>query len=259
MIRAVLRRLGRNKTIWKRLPPDLGGGRVCCSPEALLSVWKPGWQSKQALVLFDWARRYVRPGMHVWDVGAHQGLFAFAAAAVCGSKGEVVAFEPDPYLVNLMERSIATGSHRGAPVRVLPVAVSDKHAVATFLIAATDRTLNHLATAQGNPRTGGSRASRLVMVATMDWLSEELVPPDLVKIDVEGAEGATLGASLALLKQHRPALIVEVAGENIGTVGDILREADYLMFDVADPRKGPLTSPAWNTLAVPRECKSEYL
>ena len=235
MMRSFLRLASRNRVMWKRLPADLGRGRICCSPEATLSVWKPGWASTQALGLFDWARRYCKPGMRVWDLGANQGLFAFAAASKCGQKGEVIAFEPDPFLISLLERSIASGTHQGAPLSMLPLAVAEDLTLSRFLIAATDRTLNHLAEAKGNPRTGGSRASRTAMVVTLDWLSKQLTPPDLIKIDVEGAEDRVLRGGIELLRAHRPILIVEVAAEC-----------------------GVLASPAWNTLAVPAERLGDF-
>jgi FkbM family methyltransferase len=134
-------------------------------------------------------------------------------------------------------------------VSVLPLAVAEELAISPFLIAATDRTLNHLAEAKGNPRTGGSRASRSVMVATLDWLSNQFVPPDLIKIDVEGAEDRVLRDGIELLRAHRPVVIVEVAGECARSVAETLQDADYLMLDVRAPERGPLASPAWYTLA----------
>lgn len=257
-MRSFLRLAGKNRVMWKRLPSDFGRGRICCSPEATLSVWKPGWASKQAIGLFDWARRYVKPGMHIWDLGANQGLFAFAAAARAGPQASVIAFEPDPFLISLLERSIASGTHQGAPVSVLPLAVAEDLAIGRFLLSATDRTLNHLLEAKGNLRTGGSRGSRMVIVVTLDWLSEQLTPPDLIKIDVEGAEDRVLRGGIQLLRSHRPILITEVAAECAHSVAETFQAADYLMLDVLAPERGPLASPAWNTLAVPAEQLGDF-
>ena len=133
-MRGLLRRLFRNRILSKRLPASLGGGTVICSPEATLSMLKPGWKSDQILNLFGWARKFLSPGMHVWDVGANQGLFSFAASHVVGETGRVVAFEPDPFLTALMARSTATGTHRGAPVSVFSVALSDTSAAVNHRI-----------------------------------------------------------------------------------------------------------------------------
>ena len=44
-------------------------------------------------------------GSVVWDIGANVGLFAFAAASLAGPGGQVVAMEPDAWLVQLLRRS----------------------------------------------------------------------------------------------------------------------------------------------------------
>jgi FkbM family methyltransferase len=242
----------RNRRLWKQLPADLGGGKICCSPEATLSVLKPGWSSEQALGLFDWARFYVKPGMRIWDLGSNQGFFTFAASFRAVG-GEVIAFEPDPFLVSLLESSIATGSHTGASIDVLPLAISDSLHISRFLVSGTDRTLNHLAEVKGNPRMGGTRESRPVMVVTLDWLCQQLAPPDLIKIDVEGAEAKVLSGGLKLLKDHRPTVIVEVAQECAQSVSSLFAEAEYLMFNIKAPQNGSIHIPAWNTLALPAE------
>jgi FkbM family methyltransferase len=195
----------------------------------------------------------VKPGMCIWDLGANQGLFAFAAAARAGVEGEVFAFEPDPYLVALLEHSLSSGSHNAAAVHVMPLALSDKVSIGQFLIAQTDRTLNHLAVAKGNPRTCGFRTSRPVMMVTLDWLGEHLKPPNLIKIDVEGGESLVLHGSQELLRRHRPIVIIEVAQECALSVSILFAEANYLMFDIQTPQDGPITQPAWNTLALPAE------
>ncbi len=251
-----LRWVARNRVIRKRLPSDLGGGVLFCSPDALLSVWRPGWQSEQTLNLFEWARRFVGPGQVVWDVGANQGLFSFAAAAAAGASGHVVAFEPDPFLAGLLYRTRQAQS-AAARVDILPVAVSGSSGLATFCVAATDRALNHLADVAGNPQSGGSRERFAVVTVTLEWMAQQLPSPDVIKIDVEGGELAVLEhAGSQLLEHIRPRWIIEVAAENADGVSAVLRSANYRLFDANDPGR-ELKSPAWNTLAVPAErCES---
>ena len=40
--------------------------------------------------------RFLRPGMTVLDLGAHQGLYTLLASKRVGSSGRVIAFEPSP-------------------------------------------------------------------------------------------------------------------------------------------------------------------
>jgi len=257
MMRQLLRKLSRNRVLSKRLPRDLGNGRVYCSPEALLSTWKPGWQSRQAQGLFEWARRYVEPGMCVWDVGANQGVFSFAASARAGRGGSVFAFEPDLFLVDLLRRSRASGSHMGAPVHILPIAVSDHDGMEEFQIASTDRALNHLSRVGGNPHAGSARERTLVMSQSLDGLMTVVPRPDLIKIDIEGAELELLRGGQEFLRAVRPVLILETAMQYRPAVGELLRELDYSIFEVHSGLDVPLSVPAWNSLIWPNERASD--
>lgn len=249
---SVLRSWSRDKVVRKRLPEDLGGGLIFCSPDALLSTWKPGWQSTQALNLFEWARRFVKPGDVVWDVGANQGLFSFAALAASNPTGRVIAFEPDPFLAGLLYRTRRAQAVESR-MDILPIAVAADVALAGFSVAAKDRALNHLTTLHGNPHTGGERERLTVVTVPLAWLASEMPAPNVVKIDVEGAELDVLrGAGEGLLLRSRPTWIIEVAAENASAIAAILRDADYRLFDAAAPQT-EVTSPAWNTLAVPAE------
>jgi len=250
-MRALLSALARDRIVKKRLPHDLGGGTVFCSPDALLSMWKPGWRSHQAANLFAWARRYVKTGDVVWDIGANQGLFTFAAAAMSGAAGRVVAFEPDPFLFGLLYRSSRAQSR--ARIDVLPVAVGGNSGVATFCVASKDRALNHLASVPGNPHTRGDRDRLAVVSVTLDFVAQHLPAPNLIKVDVEGAElGLLEHAGSLMLNGARPTWIIEVAAENANPIADILRTARYRMFDANAPGQ-EIDRPAWNTLAVPEE------
>jgi hypothetical protein len=51
-------------------------------------------------------------------------------------------------------------------------------------------------------------------------------PPDLVKIDVEGAEGAVIHGMEGLLARHRPLLLVEIHG--LGPASSVVAVLDRL-------------------------------
>lgn len=253
VIRQLLRKFSRNKVLTKRLPKDLGNGRIYCSPEALLSTWKPGWQSRQAQGLLQWVRRYVEPGMCVWDLGANQGIFSFAASAQAGPDGTVFAFEPDLFMVDLLRRSRATGSHSGAPVHILPIAVSDHDGMEELQIASTDRALNHLSSVGVNPHAGCARERNLVMCQSLNGLMSKLPKPDLLKIDIEGAEFELLRGGQEFLRTVRPVMILETAVKHRPAVAQLLRDLDYSIFEVDSGLDASLSSPAWNSLVWPNE------
>jgi hypothetical protein len=78
--------------------------------------------------------------------------------------------------------------------------------------------------------------------------------PDVLKIDVEGAEVPVLDGATTVLSSARPRLFVEVAGENADTVERVLRSYDYLLFDGETLTRVDTSSGApSNTVAVPQE------
>ena len=69
------------------------------------------------------------------------------------------------------------------------------------------------------------------MTVTLDWLAERFPIPDVVKIDVEGAERQVLEGGTSLLKQASPILICEVASANSHWVTNFLLSLDYKFVD----------------------------
>jgi FkbM family methyltransferase len=209
---------------------------------------------------------FVRPGDSVWDVGANMGLFSFAAAVAAGPSGHVLAVEPDTDLAGLLRRSAAVadadsadadsadadsaGGVKHARVEVLPAAVAEELSVARFNIACRNRATSHLA-GFGTPMAGGVRSTQLVPTVTLDWLATRFPVPDVLKIDVEGAELAVLNGGGQVLAQA-PTVICEVAAENANAVFDILTSHGYPVYDGDQHREDRVraTAAPFNTLAV---------
>lgn len=251
MIRVLLERFSRNLILRRRLPPEFGGCQIFASPESALRFWYQDL-TKVDPTLFRAVRELVSPGDVVWDVGSNVGLFAFAAAGLAGPRGQVLAIEADIWLAQLLRRSAAQRSFGSAQVRVLPGAVSAEVGVSEFEIAARGRASNHLE-GFGNSQAGGTRERQLVMTMSLDSLLTHFPPPNVLKIDIEGAEALAIRGASRLLSEFRPRLLVEVSEANAVEVGQTLRSLGYVLFDAdADiAQRVPLQSPVFNTLALP--------
>jgi FkbM family methyltransferase len=153
----------------------------------------------------------IQPGDVVYDVGANIGWFSLLAARRVGPTGQVVAFEPAPANVRYI-RSNAT-SNRLANIVAVPAAVSDHDGWGDFI---ADGSL------KGHLGTGGDP----VPVVSLDTWAASHAPPSVLKIDVEGAEGAVLRGMLSTLHALGPTLIIEL--HDTGTeVADLLDSAGY--------------------------------
>ncbi len=194
----------------------------------------------------------VEEGKIVWDVGANVGLFAFSAAAKTGSTGSVIAFEPDIEMQRLLHRSVAKQQKDRAFVEIIPVAITHEAGIKTFCIAKRSSSANYLE-GKGTTQTGGVSDARTVSCVSLDWVSNFRPPPNILKIDVEGAEIEALKGAVKLLEEHRPIIICEVAGENSIEVFELLTSHGYRIFD-GETKKGsrtPLKMAPYCTVALP--------
>jgi FkbM family methyltransferase len=250
MIRATLEKISRNVVFKRHLPPENGDCSVFVTPEAGLRYWRPDF-SMVDKPLLDICAEIVRPGCVVWDIGANVGLFSFSAAGLAGPTGKVYAIEPDTFLVALLRKS-AHANPDAAPVEVLPIALAERVGFERFIIAERSRAASHLR-GHGSSQAGGMRESQTVVVVTLDWLALQVSPPNIVKIDSEGAEARILSAGGQMLSRHRPIVICEVMAENSAAVTSILRTAKYAIFDGTQPKacRKRLDEAPWDTLAIP--------
>jgi FkbM family methyltransferase len=205
------------------------------------------------------AQEVVRPGDVVWDIGANIGLFTFAAAALTGPSGHVVAFEPDAWLVQLLRRSGALQSPAAGTVEVIPAAVASGIALRPFNVARRSRAYNALAN-YGLSQTGGYEEPFKVPAYNLDWLADHLPKPNVIKCDVEGAEIEVFKDQSYMLGDIRPVVVCEVAGETAADIVSVFREYGYKLYDGGKPLLGSraLETACWDTIAIPEELAIKY-
>ena len=249
MIRTVLERLSRKVVLRRRLPSRLGGDQLFVSPDSALRCWKRNLDSAWG-DLFAFAEEFVNKGDVVWDVGANVGMLTFPCAFRAGSAGRVIAIEPDVFLVNLLRQSASNMSPERAAVVVLPVAVSNSIGIASFHIARRGRSTNYLASLPGSSEAGGVRETVSVITVTLDWLMEQLPKPNVLKIDVEGAEFNVLAGATRLLTEAKPVILCEVSRENEDACTEILRSHGYNLYDFDNRGRGRLEKAPFSTLAI---------
>jgi FkbM family methyltransferase len=251
MLRTIAERLSRSKSFRYRLPEIYGGCRFYVTPESGLRYWIPNRAIKADEALLRSAAETVKPGSRVWDVGANMGLFSFAAAGLAGTLGRVYAFEPDAVMARLVRRS-ARLNPQAAPVEVIPCAIAQDLGLAHFEIAQRSRASNALEGFQLS-QGGGVRELETVLTVSLDWLAERIPLPDVLKIDVEGAELVVFRGARQLLKTKRPVLLFELTRSNWDEESRLLGDLGYTLYDSELPpsERKPLTEPAYNILGIP--------
>jgi FkbM family methyltransferase len=247
-MRSAVERTSHRIVVRRRLPRPFESARIYVSTEGGLRYLARPMAGVDPLLL-RLAAEVVRPGDTVWDIGANLGLFSFAAAALAGREGQVLAVEPDTDLAGLLRRSAAGGGTH-APVEVLPAAVSDELSVARFHVARRNRATSHLA-GFGSSMAGGTRSTRLVPTVTLDSLADRFPAPDVIKVDVEGAEFPVLAGGYRVLSLQ-PTVICEVSHQNAEAVAEVLIRHGYTLYDGAryPAERAPASVAPFNTLAI---------
>lgn len=146
-----------------------------------------------------------------YDVGAHVGLMTLALAERVGQKGKVFSFEPCPTTRSLIEE-LVVHNHLTGVVRVMDVALAELNGGQNLFLG-KNSFMNFLEGAwDGQPIK--NRKAIPVRTATMDsFIYDNLnPPPDLLKIDVEGAEALVIQGGLKTIKAFSPRIIIEIHG-----------------------------------------------
>lgn len=151
-------------------------------------------------------RRLLGPGDVFYDVGANIGFFALAAARRVGAAGAVYAFEPVPE--NATAIRTAAELNRFEQLEVVEQAVG-RAAGRDRLLLVEDLSWSHLESRGWHPRTADTLDIEIVAIDDL-VASGRIRPPQLVKIDVEGAEIDVIAGMRRTIEQHRPAIVCEL-------------------------------------------------
>ena len=135
---------------------------------------------------------------------------------------------------------------------MIPVAVAQSVDLRSFCIASRARSANFLS-GYGSTQTGGIAEEQIILTVTLDWLAERFPLPDVLKIDVEGAELEVLHGAKSLFERKRPVILCEVSSESSQDVTAFLSSVGYQIFDGELPkeRREILRSAPYCTVAVP--------
>lgn len=146
-------------------------------------------------------QRALRPGAVVYDIGANVGIYSLLAGFCVGPTGRVYAFEPLPRNVGYLRRHLAFNNLENCTV--IEKAVCDQAGSLAFSAAGWNPSMARLS----------SDGEFMVPTTTLDacvYGSDALRPPDVLKIDVEGAELQVLQGGLRAISEFHPAIFLEL-------------------------------------------------
>jgi FkbM family methyltransferase len=155
----------------------------------------------------------LKNGQVFFDIGANVGYYTILGGRRVGPQGKVFAFEP--VIRNLAYLYRHTVLNKASNVTIISAACSDTLSLTQFSAGpnfATGHMTNNI-----RLETGANEPAFPVPTVTVDAMVQLLgVSPDVIKIDVEGAELSVLMGAQATLRKAKPKIF-------LSTHSDLLR------------------------------------
>lgn len=157
------------------------------------------WEMWVTEALYD----LVRPGMVVADIGANVGYFTLLMAELVGPTGRVHGFEPNPRLVELVDKSLrVNGFSQWASIHW--IALGDQNDQSVTLVVPPLTPMNaYILPFGADAPSEGVAVPMARLDSREDWQAIELA-----KIDVEGAEQLIWSGLQGLLDSGRLRTVV---------------------------------------------------
>ncbi|MBI5578837.1 MAG: FkbM family methyltransferase [Deltaproteobacteria bacterium] len=194
-----------NRTFFRGSAPPMtvSGFRMSAhSFDRYLALWSWRFDFKESYKI-RLLRQYCQPGSAALDIGANIGYFSLLLSSFAAGRGHVWAFEPAPDNFAMLLKNIKA-NRRGniTPVRAAVGAKTGQQ----FLYLSSAHSGDHRVY---QPREGPRPAVPVDFVALDDYFSSNR-RIDLIKMDIQGAEGLALKGMPRILSQSpRPIILME--------------------------------------------------
>jgi len=232
--------LGRRKftPIWNTLSyPPLKGVQIFFDPTGQ-------WQRKMLIgtydtFIFDTLKSMRISGKIIYDIGAHIGFHSLYFAKLVGENGKVYSFEPNPTNFERFNFILNKNENIKKMTKVFNIAVSDKTETVEFIVnndIESGRSCGNFIEKSDtfwsdNVYKEKNFIKTKVKTVNIDSLKEELNindSPDIIKIDVEGAEYLVLLGAKKTLETKKPILFMEIHSIlNMFNVTELLHSLHY--------------------------------
>jgi FkbM family methyltransferase len=152
----------------------------------------------------------LKKGQVLFDIGANVGYYTVLGARQVGAEGKVLAFEPVARNLSYLYRHVVKNNLLN--VTIVPAACSDAVSLTTFSSG-----INYASGSIGETDTA-REGQRPVPTVSVDAVVEKTgISPDVIKIDVEGAELAVLKGARLTLQDKKPVIFLSTHSDALRT------------------------------------------
>lgn len=150
------------------------------------------------------------------DIGAHIGLYSIPIAIKSNST-KVFSFEPANFNYSMLQKHIKL--NKLSNVEAFNVLVGEQADNAIPFLE-DDTGINPMNSLADVSKTKGNITTTKEMIRLDDFCKEKGIKPEVMKIDVEGAEIKVLKGSMETLKACKPKIFLSLHPRHIKALGD---------------------------------------
>jgi FkbM family methyltransferase len=176
--------------------------------------------------------------MCFYDLGAHIGFYSLMASKIVGSDGRVYSLEPDPDNFQICRETVTRNSLTN--VEVDQFAVWERDELVRFHRQVGNRMSGGLEV-PSRSRIGWVEEELSVQGFCLDSFAKDRMPPDVVKMDVEGAEQYALRGASELLATSAAIWFIEIHNTvALKECCDILRSMQFNIKQLGNEPEPPM-------------------
>jgi FkbM family methyltransferase len=199
---------------------------------------------------FDYLKNLDLKDKTILDIGAHIGYLSMGFSRLVGTTGQVYAFEPNPFNIERLNNHLELNKEINN-IKIINYALSNKDGEEEFMFspkiekgASSGSFLNSAHTFWDKDiyekKAGFKRM--IVRTKTLDQLydaGELTKKPDLLKIDIEGAEFLMLEGAKNTIEKYKPTILIEIHSiYNMLVIGKMMRDWNYKIELLKEERDG---------------------
>jgi FkbM family methyltransferase len=199
------------------------------------SDWEAAMLSNHEKSVLKLLPSLVKSGDIVYDVGANIGLFSICFAKLIGPNGKLYCIEANPVCVYFLRSNMELNHLTNFDI--LPIALLDAAKVCDFAVNYDNFNLGLTKDSVFFEMKAGHRIT--VEAQSLDELigTYGFQKPDLVKIDIEGAEAIAIKGMTNTIVEHRPTMVIELHGKSAAHATLIALDQCYYRYQECSTQK----------------------
>lgn len=203
-----------NKLKWKKFNEGNAKGISIFTTDEYYLVYENGNTDPE---MFYDLEKSKKKDLVIFDVGTFIGLSSLVFSKYCGNNGRVISFEPNPYNVERANKNFEKNKELSSRITLFSYALSNTNDNIDMLLSSVIEGPSSTSRISGTHPTISDEdlpdvfVKQKVITRKLDSVVKELnVIPDIIKIDIEGAEHLMLLGAVSTLEKNHPTLYIEM-------------------------------------------------